>query len=158
MDPLDPNEEDEERAKPPKPAKVKPPDYAERRNLAKIPTGEWHFDDVVHELRDRRRTRWIKLTLQILAGLTALVVAITALWKSFSAHGTADASKATADVSKLGSDLTEYRLTQEEAARRELAEDLARVERDHFADVEKLREQLERARIRIGVCCPRKGD
>lgn len=138
---------------PPRPTRTKAPNYPERRNLAKLPTGEWHIEDVVHELKARRRQRWPKLIAQVFAALSALGVGSGAMWKAFSAHDTAQGSKSSGE-------LTEYRLTAEEAARKQLAVDTAaeleRLERDHVNSTEKTREKLERLQLKQASCCARK--
>lgn len=143
--------------RPPPPAWTKPPDHAERRNLAKLPTGEWNLSDVVHELKQRRRTRWTKLSLQIIGALTPLALGAFGVWKAYAAHGTADGAKATSDASAV---LTEYRLSKEEEARKALelehAADVTRLEHEHYEDAEKVREKLERLQVKQASCCARK--
>lgn len=55
------------------PEKTRAPDYAEKRApRTDRDTAEWSIDDVVHELKARRRRRWK----EILVGIAGIIVAI----------------------------------------------------------------------------------
>jgi hypothetical protein len=125
------NSDDEVTPRPSPPAASPRLDYAERtKNLAKMKTGEISLDDIRKELKARKRQQPVKLALQVMAAVVALLGAATALVKAFQQG-----------------DLIEYRLEQHEKTHEQLD-----------GDLEKLRTRLERNEVHFAGCCPRKGD
>jgi hypothetical protein len=60
-----------------------PPQYPERRSLAHSDTGEWSLHDVVHELKQRRRTRLKEILAGVAGIITALCMGIAAIVTAF---------------------------------------------------------------------------
>lgn len=79
---------------PPLPRRREAPDYPEKQNRMKKDTGEWSIEDLVHETKNRARTRLYWLLVGVAAVITAIGGASAAVIKAWGEHENDDQQEA----------------------------------------------------------------